>query len=136
MCNCVQYFKPIQLSIKWSSFASLWRHFHAYACSLKRLSTLNENKINTIRGIDTISRAEKLQTEHGLSYWKFTKWTRFSISVSVAIFLHTFLERLRKCPLLSIVIFWSQSLHGYNVLLTTLFMIDCAINATHLGLFI
>ena len=33
----------------------------------KRLSVLNENKINTIRGIDTGIRVEKLPAEHGLS---------------------------------------------------------------------
>ena len=37
------------------------------ACSLTRLSVLNESKINMIKGIDTISRVEKLPAEHGLS---------------------------------------------------------------------
>ena len=91
MCNRVQYFKPIQLPIKWSSLSSnqysllsdhaLWRNLHTYPYLLKQLSVLNENKSNMIRGIETISRAEKLPGKYGLSCWKYTKWTRFIFSV-------------------------------------------------------
>ena len=34
---------------------------------INRLSVLNKNKINTIKGIDTVSRFEKLPAEHGLT---------------------------------------------------------------------
>ena len=47
---------------------------------------LNKNKINTIRGIDTVSRVEKFLAEHGLSRWKITKWTRFIFSVFLQIY--------------------------------------------------
>ena len=69
MCNRVQHFKSIQSPIKWSRLSSSQysllsdharRHLHIYACSLTRLSVLNQNNINTIRGIDTVSRGEKL----------------------------------------------------------------------------
>ena len=76
MCNRVRYFKPIQLPIKWSSLSSskytllsdhaFWRPLLTYAYSLTRLSVLNENKINTIRGIDTASCVEKLPAEQGV----------------------------------------------------------------------
>ena len=46
-----------------------------------RLSVLTENKINTIRGIDTVCRIEKSPAEQGLSCWKITNWTRFIFSV-------------------------------------------------------
>ena len=35
--------------------------------TLMRLHSLNENKINAVRGVDTVSRIEKLPAEHGLS---------------------------------------------------------------------
>ena len=41
-----------------------------YARSLTRLSVLNEKKNIMLRGIDTVSRVEKLQAEHGLSCGK------------------------------------------------------------------
>ena len=62
---------------------ALWKHLHTYACSLTRLSVLNVNKINTTRGTDTVSCAEKLPAEHGLLFWKMTKWTRFIFSVYI-----------------------------------------------------
>ena len=74
MCNRVLHFKHIQLPFKRSSLSSsqysllsdhiLCKHLHTYACSLTRLSVLSENKINTIRGIDMVSRFEKLPAEH------------------------------------------------------------------------
>ena len=80
-------FKFIQLHIKWSSWYSLlsdhalWRPQHTYACSSIPLSVLNENEINTITGIDTVSHVEKLPAEYGLSCWNITIWTRFIYSV-------------------------------------------------------
>ena len=41
---------------------ALWRHLHSNACSLK--------KLNAIRGIDTVSRVEKLPNEHD----SFSQW--------------------------------------------------------------
>ena len=46
---------------------------------------LNKNKINSIRGVDTVSRVEKLLAKHGLSWWKITRWTRFIFSVYIQI---------------------------------------------------
>ena len=73
----------LQSSSQYSLFSdhALWRYLRTYACSLTRLSVLNENKINTVRRIDTVSRVEKLPAKHGLSCWKMTKWTRFFFSV-------------------------------------------------------
>ena len=70
MCNHVQYFKPIQLSSKRSSLSSsqysllsdhaLWRPLQTYVCLLTRLSVLNENKTNAIKGITMVSYVKKL----------------------------------------------------------------------------
>ena len=49
-----------------NTFYSLIMPSEGIYTPLTRLSVLNENKINTIRGIDTISRNEKLPAEHGL----------------------------------------------------------------------
>ena len=89
----------IQLPIKWSSLSlslysllsdhSLWRLLHTYAHLLTRLFVLNENKIKTIRGIDTVSRVEKLPAEHGVSCWKITKWIRLIFSVLILLATYT-----------------------------------------------
>ena len=75
MCNRVPYFKPIQLPIKWSRLTSsqysllsdhaLRRHLHTYESLLVQLSVLNENKIETIKAIDTINRVENYLLDTG-----------------------------------------------------------------------
>ena len=88
-------FKPILFPSTWSSFPSdlaLWRHQHAYACLLRRLSALNENKIHEIREFDKASCVEILPAEHRESCWKITKWTQLVFSLLCNFtnqFLHT-----------------------------------------------
>ena len=59
---------------------------------------VHETKINTIREIDTVTRAEKLPAEHGLSCWKTTQWTRFIFSVYPVCMRHQFnFKQWKKC---------------------------------------